>query len=295
MEVVLHSVSGVFDPLQMTFWRFFVGGLFLTPFALSSLKKTGYKIGKKDIGYCAFLGLMCVVIAMSFYQMGVTWLPAGVVAVIFSANPIFVVFLSAVLLGEKLTWQRIAAVLAALAGILLIISPWNTDLDPKGQITSVLGAAFFALYSVCGKRQNAKTGGLVTTWMSFLCGSTLLLVLLLCGNIPVVSGAFESMGLGILADVPLLSGFSISNLHIVLYVFIGVTGTGFASYFMAIDSLGAGKASMVFLFKTILAPLLAYFILGDPIGSNMVGGMILVAGASILMLMNNFKPSEKRG
>ena len=39
MEIALKFVSGQFDPIQMTFSRFFVGGLVLLPVALKKIKE----------------------------------------------------------------------------------------------------------------------------------------------------------------------------------------------------------------------------------------------------------------
>ena len=90
MEVMLKTVHGVFAPMQITCLRFLVGGILLIPFASRSMKKKNASLSRKDIGFFALSGFLCVVIAMSLYQMSVTYTRASVVAVIFSCNPIFV-------------------------------------------------------------------------------------------------------------------------------------------------------------------------------------------------------------
>ena len=90
MEVMLKTVHGVFAPMQITCLRFLVGGILLIPFASRSIKKKNASLSRKDIGFFALSGFLCVVIAMSLYQMSVTYTRASVVAVIFSCNPIFV-------------------------------------------------------------------------------------------------------------------------------------------------------------------------------------------------------------
>ena len=41
MEVALKLISGQFNPIQLNFSRFLVGGLVLIPFAVRELKKRG--------------------------------------------------------------------------------------------------------------------------------------------------------------------------------------------------------------------------------------------------------------
>ena len=48
MEVILKLTAFSFNPVQITFSRFLIGGLFLLPFALHHLKKAGTVLKGKD-------------------------------------------------------------------------------------------------------------------------------------------------------------------------------------------------------------------------------------------------------
>ena len=72
MEVMLKTVHGVFAPMQITCLRFLVGGVLLIPFAMRSIRKKNAVLTRKDLGFFACAGFLCVVIAMSLYQMSVT-------------------------------------------------------------------------------------------------------------------------------------------------------------------------------------------------------------------------------
>ena len=49
MEIVLKSIAGVFNPIQLTFTRFLVGGLVLLPVALRELKKREMSVARRDL------------------------------------------------------------------------------------------------------------------------------------------------------------------------------------------------------------------------------------------------------
>lgn len=76
MEVALKLISGQFNPIQLNFSRFLVGGLVLIPFAVRELKKRGQKLDGKALGSFALLGLMGIAVSMSLYQLSVTRIQA---------------------------------------------------------------------------------------------------------------------------------------------------------------------------------------------------------------------------
>ena len=108
MEVALKLISGQFNPIQLNFSRFIVGGLVLIPFAVRELKKRGRKLDGKALGSFALLGLMGIAVSMSLYQLSVTRVQASVVGVLFSSNPVFVTLFAFLLLHETISKNQIA-------------------------------------------------------------------------------------------------------------------------------------------------------------------------------------------
>ena len=95
-----------------------------------------------------------------------------------------------------------------------------------------------------------------------------------------VAGVLADIGLGLFADIPLLSGYTPFSALMMLYICVGVTGAGFACYFMAMEATSPITASLVFFFKPVLAPILAMLILGEEIPWNMWAGIGLMLVAS---------------
>ena len=182
MEVMLKTVHGVFAPMQITCLRFLVGGILLIPFASRSIKKKNASLSRKDIGFFALSGFLCVVIAMSLYQMSVTYTRASIVAVIFSCNPIFVTVFAHLFLHEDIHRNHIIALILELTAALIIIDPIHATLDPTGSVLAILSAVMFALYSVFGKKRTPRFGGIAVTCLSFLFGAGELVFILLFGR-----------------------------------------------------------------------------------------------------------------
>ena len=74
-------------------------------------------------------------------------------------------------------------------------------------------------------------------------------------------------------------------LALVLYICVGVTGAGFACYFMAMEATSPITASLVFFFKPALAPVLALVFLQEAIPVSMVVGVLFILAGSLVSLI----------
>ena len=288
MEIALKFIGGDLNPIQINFSRFFFGGLVLLPFAvkkLQKLKAEDVHMEQSDLLYFAFLGFVGMVISMSLYQLSLLHANASVVAVLFSSNPLFVLVLAYLILREPIHIRNIAALLLDVVGIVFIIDPWNMHVEMLGVVLTLSATLVFALYTVLGKRKCAKFGGLVVTCFGFLFGSIELIAVSLIGYIPPAADLLIANGLEKFAYVPFISGYTLENLPIVLFVYLGVTGLGFASYFIAMEKTSANTAALVFFFKPVLAPILAFFILHEQIPMNMIAGILLILAGSMTNLL----------
>ena len=285
MEVTLKGVSAHFNPFQLNFTRFFIGGLVLLPFALYTLRRrpTGApRLGAAALAKIAGLGFVGVFVSMTFYQLAVVHTDASVVAVLFSSNPVFVLPFAALLLGEPIFRRNIAALVLEILGILVIVSPWHMQLDPYGILFVLLAVLAFALYGVLGKKEGAKFGVFVTTCFGFLFGSVEMMAVALLTHIPPVAALLAKTPLHDYANIPFFSGYSLEILPAFLFVCIGVTGIGYVAYFMAMEYTSAGAGSLIFFFKPVLAPILALLLLHEAIPANRVAGIGIILVASLI-------------
>lgn len=284
LEIVLKFVSAAFNPVQLTFTRFFIGGLFLVPYTFKSLREKHLSI-KDDLVYFAFLGFLGIVISMGLYQLAVQTTKASVVAVLFSCNPVFVMILAFFLIGESINTNKILALILEVIGTLIIINPLNTQLNVFGILLTIASTLTFALYGVLGKRKCEKYGGITVTCFGFIFGSLELLILIALSHNNYVSSYFRLNGLSVFSDIPLFTGYSIRLMPILLYIFIVNTGIGYACYFKSLEETSAQITSLVFFVKPILAPILALIILHEIIPLNMVVGIIFILIGSLTAIL----------
>ena len=285
VEVVLKFTAGMFHPMQITVLRFLIGGAVLLPFALRAVKKRGETLKRTDLAFFAALGALFVCVAMAFYQMAVVYAPASVVAVLFSCNPIFITVLAGLLLREPIRKNHVLALCLEAVAVLLIVDPLHARLDARGIAFSLASAALFALYGVLGKQRSARLGGIAVTSLCSLFGGAELLLLLLFGRTAVGSVLFRSLGLSLLADVPILSSLTLRSLPWLLYLGAVNTGLGFVLHMLAMEKTSAQTASLIFFLKPMLAPLFALIFLREEILLNMWLGIVcFLVGSGVAIL-----------
>ena len=293
MEVMLKTVHGVFAPMQITCLRFLVGGVLLIPFAMHSIRKKNAVLTRKDLGFFACAGFLCVVIAMSLYQMSVTYTRASIVAVIFSCNPIFVTMLAHFLLHEEIHKNHVIALILELTAALIIIDPIHASLDPTGALLAILSAAMFSFYSVFGKKRTPRFGGIAVTCLSFLFGATELVALLLFGRTAAGASLYGALGLKIFIDVPLFENIPLSALPALLYICCINSAAGFVCHMMAMEKTSAQEASLIFFLKPIFAPIFALIFLKEEIPLNMIVGIVCFLAGSLCAILPGILAQRK--
>lgn len=289
----LPAVAGAFHPMQITVERFLVGGVCLVPLAACTLKKRGIRLTAADLGYFALTGLLNVPLGMVLYQLSITHGRANVVAVIFSGNPIFVTVLAFLLLHEAIHWNHILALVLEVCGILVIVDPFGQgEVSLLSIVLVVLSALFFSFYTVLGKKKTAQMGSIVVTCVSFLLGGGELAVILLLGHTR-FSAVYEAVHLDVFCHVPLLQGIDSTTLPYLLFIGIVNCGAGYVFHMLAVEKTSATYGSLVFFFKPILAPLLALWVLGEPLTGKMLFSIGLFLAGSLLGIIPNLLRTKK--
>ena len=291
MEVAIKYPNGVFNPIQMNFVRFLVGGLILMPFAIKKLKKFDYKLTKGDYIKFAFLGGLQIVIGMSFYTVSILYIPAHMAAIIFSCNTFFSIVFAFIILREKIYTFTVIALCFSFSGMAIISNISEHDIKVTGVVLCLLAAISFSLYGVLSKyfTKGSPIGGIVVTSYGFLFGVFELFILIMISRIATVSQFLNANNLKVLADIPILSGISIDTALPLIFICVGVTGLGFASYFAAIDALPMSTVSLVFFIKPVLAPIFAFLALGEIIVQKNIIGLLLIVIGSCILYINSLK------
>ena len=105
---------------------------------------------------------------------------AGKTAILVYMMPVWLVLFSALFLGERIRGLERPALVLALAGLLLILAPWNLK-GGAGLLLAILSGLFWALSAVWQKKFGASGADLlsVTAWQMLLGGAVILAIALI--------------------------------------------------------------------------------------------------------------------
>jgi drug/metabolite transporter (DMT)-like permease len=106
-------------PLILLTARFGLAGLLI--FAISAIRGEAFELSRRDVLVFAILGVANNALYLGLGYTGLKSVSAGLGGLIVSANPIFTALLAALVLGEALTWRKVAGLALGIAGVALIV------------------------------------------------------------------------------------------------------------------------------------------------------------------------------
>ncbi len=251
-------------PFWLASLRFMLAGLVLLFPAIYRLRGKAFNL--YDAAALAGLGLLGVTLMSSLYHLSITYLPANVAALVFSCNPVFVVLFAPLVLAEKITARKLAAVVLCLAGIAVLARGRTDGVSSAGLFLMLAAIIIFALYTVLFKKMTPHYGALPITAFTGLIGGLCILPLALWreGTPLATYGTADWLGIAYLALI----------------------GTALA-YFLFIYGLGhveAGHGSMAFFLKPFLAALFAWMVLDEALTLPLlIGGALILSGMFIAL------------
>jgi len=265
LEVVGKLLGTSVSPYAITAWRFLIGGLVILPFAFRNRHE--HKLGLKGIAHLVALGVLNVCLAMLILQLSIHYGKASISAVIISINPLFVALFANLILKERMSWGQILVLVLGVTGIgVLVLGEVEMDHArylnlPLGIGLAIVAALSFGIYTVLTRAAVARFGNLVSNATSFIGGAVALFVF----------NALTGEELGVYP--------SWSNLLLLAYLGIILTGIAYLLYFEGMKRIGAARASMYFFLKPLISTFLAWALLRETLGAAQIAAVFLIVTA----------------
>lgn len=139
-------------------------------FGLVMLAPSIYRAGVAPIlkpaepGLQAIRAIMTTIEVACFYW-AVSYLPLADVVTFYMATPIFVTALAAPMLGEKIEWQRMVAVLIGFCGVIVAMRPSSATFSLPAFI-AIFGCFIFSLTMIITRRLRDSKGITLVTWQT---------------------------------------------------------------------------------------------------------------------------------
>ncbi|MBL1080650.1 EamA family transporter [Streptomyces actinomycinicus] len=191
-------------------------------------------------------------------------LPGGMAAVVGSAGPLFVVGLSALLLGQRPAPRTLLTGLVAAFGVSLVVLKGAGALDPVGVLAAVASTGSMAAGTVLTKRWGRPEGVgplALTGWQ------------LTAGGLLIAPVALLAEGAPPALDAPAVGGY--------LYLALANTAVGYWLWFRGIGRLTATQAAFLGPLSPLTAAVVGWAALGQALTPVQMAGMGLAFAATL--------------
>jgi drug/metabolite transporter (DMT)-like permease len=198
-----------------------------------------------------------------------------------SASPAFILIFAAILLREKLTVQRIAAVALATLGVLVIIDLSKADFSSDtfaGNVALAVASVTWGLYSVLVRRVSAQLDTLVITLFAFLGG---LIVVMPAAFLELPNRPVGTIDAGTIAGI----------------LYLGIISTAGAMWLWnrAFALVDASIGSLCFFAQPLVGAVLGALLLHEPITPNLWAGGLLIGLGLLMSLITPQMLAARRG
>jgi drug/metabolite transporter (DMT)-like permease len=273
---VTRYVVGTIDPVTIAAFRFGIGFLVLLPLAV--LLRSALPRGRDWIGV-TLLGVMFFAVFFVFYNIAMGYTTAARGALALSTLPLWTMVVAALLGAEALTARKTLGVLIAVGGVAVALLAGLASAPPRawrGDLIMLGATLCMAFYNVWSRPFIARSSplGFVTASMG-------------AGAICLVAVATASEGFAVAR--------SFATAQWVAVFYLGVFG-GAAAFFLwvlALRMTSPTRVANTMTVNPIAASLLAAIIVAEPIGWNLVVGLVAVAAG--IWLASTGAPMREAG
>jgi drug/metabolite transporter (DMT)-like permease len=169
MDAGMKVLSSGYPPLQITALRCLASlPLILAWIVLRGRFRQMFRVRFALHAFRASIGIA----ALGFFIYGIRHLPLSEAYAIFFAAPLLITVFAALILGERIEWQRWAAVAAGLAGVLIVLRPTGAGVVTLPGLAVLICAVVYALNAIMvrilGRTDSTES---MVFWMMFLMGA----------------------------------------------------------------------------------------------------------------------------
>jgi drug/metabolite transporter (DMT)-like permease len=265
MYVVSKVVLEIIPPFSLVSLRLILGAITLaTVIALRGVPNLSRQQFLQVLG----VGFVGYGISLSLQFLGTKLSTAANGSLVTSATPAFVLLFAWILLREKITFQRIIALLLATFGVIAVIDPRSAQLNPElffGNLLLLGAAITWALYSVLVRKMTQSFDVLPFSLIAFFGGLPVV--------IPAAAWELHSIGIGEIS-LGIVGGV----------LFLGIISTALAMVLWntAFTFVDASLASLTFFAQPVVGTLLGWLFLRERITPLfLLGGLLIGIGLVI--------------
>ncbi len=251
--------------LQVMLFIFFIASITLFFMVLFQKKLPSIKkLKTKDFFTFFYMGFLGIFMYNLLFYGALMFSSAQSAFIANYTWPVWIVIFSILILKEKFEYKKLIGVLLGFFGVYFAVTKGNLTsfsiLQDKGIILAILGAIFYGLFSILGKKHNYDR--FISMMFYYISAFILTLItILLFSHFPTING-LQLLGL--------------------LWLGVFTAGIAFVSWFLALKYGDTSKMSNLIFLTPFISFVYIYILTGEGILlSSFIGLVILVAGILI--------------
>lgn len=270
---------GVFPPFLFAGVRFFIAGVVLLAGALFFGDKL--PTTRRDWIILALVGLFLLAGGNAMVVWAEQYTPSGVASIFVVTVALWMAFLDAVIPGGpgRISLRVIAGLLIGFAGTVLLVGASPAAIlhaDLRGPIALTCASASWAFGSILYKRKHPPVSPYVAASIQMLAGGAVVSLL--------------GLALGEGARVHVTS----TGLEALFYLVIFGSLVGYSAYSYALKHAPATIVGTYAYVNPVIAVLLGWLLLGEPVTTRTFGAMALILGAVVWIQFSHTLPGFRR-
>ena len=238
--------------------------------------RSGAKISLHDLPLFLGLGFGSILFFTVCYFSAIAMMPLSTAAILLYTSPIWIMLMSMLFFREKLNGKKVAALVLAFAGCVLVSGVTGGGITPTGLLLGLGSGLGYGLYSILGTVALRKYSPYTVTAYTFL---------------------FAAVGSWVICrPADMLSIFAAAPRLPELLLFSCLTAlvtavVPFLAYTLGLRSVEASKAGILATVEPMVATLIGITVFSEPLTVLSALGILLILSAVVLL---NLKQSGRR-
>ncbi len=267
-------------PLLVASVRFLIAGGLLYAWAIRRGDREGDRPTPRHWRSAAIIGSALLLGGNGAVVLAEQTVPSGISALLIATVPLSMVAIAGLVLRERIDWREWLGIAVGLAGIMLLVEPWNGfAFDPLGVGLLLFASISWASGSLYARFAPLPSRPLVGTAMQMLAGGVAL--------------GIGGIAAGELGDVDLARA-SLASVMSVVYLIVFGSLVGFTAYAWLIRVTRTSLVATYAYVNPIVAVLLGWAMLGEHVGlRTLIAGAVIVVAVALIVSVRSEKPSPK--
>lgn len=248
------------------------------PLMIMARAHSDVKIERDDWKYFICVGILGYFLTIFLIQVGISLTGASMAALLNSCTPVGVTIVAAIYLKEKITPTKVACVILAVAGTVIISAGATGEGQALGIIVIVFSIVVWSIASVFIRKLTAKYPPIMVTAYGMTIG---LVFHIPAGIISVIQAGGQT-------------GLSVKNAVVLLYLALFGTAMAQFTWSKSLAKLPASTCSLYYPLQPMFAALMGVLLLKEELSPTFFIGLLLISGDVVLSTLETRRLAQEK-